>query len=97
MSLINDALRKARQAASEHEELLLRRWYEGLSTHGVSGYDWEDCLGDFRWASIAGLQTTVFGAAFSRRSDRGEEMFVRMLRGQLDLIERLGAADLLLP
>ncbi|MCB9390141.1 MAG: TIGR03857 family LLM class F420-dependent oxidoreductase [Acidimicrobiia bacterium] len=77
-----------------NEDALLRRWFDGIQRFGVV-YDWDACTADYRWASIGALQTTIFGAAFSEPTARGEQMFTRMITGQMRLIARLNAIELL--
>jgi hypothetical protein len=38
---------------------LLRRYYDGLVSHGVTGYSWEDCRIDYRLGAIRNLTVPV--------------------------------------
>jgi hypothetical protein len=62
------------------EEDLVRGYYEGLMTAGVSNYSWEDCWLGYRRGAFAGFAVTVVASMLVQRTDRGDTMFTTMAR-----------------
>jgi len=61
-----------------HEDELVAAYHEALGEHGVTGYPLDLCLDDYRFSLLQGPLITVMGAAFSNRTDRGDDMFMAM-------------------
>jgi hypothetical protein len=61
-----------------HEKDLVAAYHGALAGHGVAGYGLDDCWDDYRFALIQGPLIAVTGAAFSRRTARGDDMFTAM-------------------
>jgi hypothetical protein len=62
-----------------HEDDLVAAYHEALVDHGVAGYGLDDCRDDFRFGLLQGPLIAVLGAAFSQRTDRGDDMFMAMV------------------
>lgn len=58
-----------------HEARILRSYHDGLVAAGVTGYSFEQCEDDYACSLIQALSTTVFGAMYGARTDRGDRMF----------------------
>jgi aminoglycoside/choline kinase family phosphotransferase len=78
-----------------NEERIVRDYYRSLVTAGVDGYSWDECWDEYARSLLSALMTTIFGAMYGVRTERGDQMFVvmggRHARQILDL-----AADSLL-
>jgi hypothetical protein len=61
-----------------HEERIVRDYHDALVRAGVDGYPWEDCWIDYGHSLLSALMTTIFGAMYGIRTDRGDAMFVIM-------------------
>lgn len=61
-----------------HEMDLLKRYHDELSARGVQGYEWNQCLDDYRRATLAGVLMTVVASQVVASDDRGEAMFAAM-------------------
>jgi hypothetical protein len=62
------------------EESLVRGYYEGLVSAGVSDYSWEDCWLGYRRGAFAGFAVTVVASMLVQRTERGDTMFTTMAR-----------------
>lgn len=62
----------------EVEERIVRDYYQGLVSGGVTGYDWDDCWLDYRRGTWAGLSMAVLASMSVKRTDRGDQMFLAM-------------------
>lgn len=62
-----------------HEERIVRAYHERLATYGVIEYPWEQCWDDYRFGTLQNVFITVFGCAYSARSERGDRMFLAMI------------------
>jgi len=78
-----------------HERDLLRGYHEGLVAHGVSGFTFEDCLESYRISSLYPFLLTVSMSLFLAHTDRDREVWTQLLRGTAELVQDVGAADLL--
>ena len=61
-----------------HEIDLLRRYHDALCVRGVNGYEWKQCLADYRRATLSGLLITVIGSQVVASDERGVAMFAAM-------------------
>ena len=72
-----------------HEDRILRSYHDGLVAAGVTGYSFAQCEDDYACSLIQALSTTIFGAMYGARTDRGDRMFeimgARHARQILDL------------
>ncbi len=79
----------------EHQHALLHSYHDGLLAQGVEGFSFADCLESYRrcapWAFLGAIAVSVS----VHQTDRGDEMWARMVRGCADLVLDTGATDLL--
>lgn len=68
---------EARQA---HERRLVERYHEGLRRRGVDGYSLADCWLDYARFSLAGYIMGVGASMSVRQTERGDLMFISMVR-----------------
>jgi hypothetical protein len=61
-----------------NEERLVRGYHDALVAAGVDGYSFDECWDDYARSLLSALMTTIFGAMYGIRTDRGDEMFVVM-------------------
>ena len=62
----------------EHEERLVRRWFDQLVDHGVRNYVWTDCWTQYRKFCFGGVVMGVVASMLTPQTDRGDEMFLAM-------------------
>jgi hypothetical protein len=77
-----------------HERALVAAYHSALAAHGVSGHDADECWHDYRYGAVQGPLVTVLGAAYSQRTDRGDDMFVVMATRSCAALRDLGTLDL---
>jgi Phosphotransferase enzyme family len=77
-----------------HEEALVAAYHAALVDHGVAGYELDDCRDDYRFGLLQGPLIAVLGAAFSQRTDRGDDMFMAMTARSCAAIRDHGALAL---
>lgn len=68
-----------RQTLRTNEEALLRRYHEDLAARGVSGYSFEQLYADYRHYSFAVLVVAIVATVIVKRTERGDELFMRMI------------------
>lgn len=78
-----------------HEEHLVAAYHGALLAYGVDGYSIDECFDDYRFSTLHGPLITVLGAAYSSRTDRGDQMFLAMTHRSCDAITALGTLDML--
>jgi len=61
-----------------HEMDLLKRYHDALRARGVNGYEWRQCLADYKRATLAGVLMTVIASQVVASDDRGVAMFAAM-------------------
>lgn len=64
-----------------HERHLLAYYLEQLRAGGVRDYDADALYRDYRLTSLSGVSTAIFASASTKRTDRGDAMFLAMARG----------------
>ncbi|OWK28575.1 phosphotransferase [Sphingomonas mucosissima] len=64
-----------------HERHLLDYYLEQLRGYGVSDYGYDDLYRDYRLTLLSGVSTAVFASASTKRTERGDAMFLAMARG----------------
>jgi Ser/Thr protein kinase RdoA (MazF antagonist) len=83
-----------------NERALLERYLDELGRHGVTGYSWDDCWHDYALFSLQNYLVGVGAAMSVQQTERGDKMFISMVRsagfhaldvGALDLLERASA------
>ena len=57
---------------------LLKRYHDELGARGVGGYEWKQCLADYRSATLSGVMMTVIASQVVHSDDRGDAMFAAM-------------------
>jgi hypothetical protein len=78
-----------------NEERIVRGYHDALVAAGVSGYSWDECWDEYGRSLLSALMTTIFGAMYGVRSDRGDQMFVVMGGRHARQILDLGVDSLL--
>ncbi len=64
-----------------HERHLLDLYLEHLRSYGVKDYDYTALYRDYRLTLLSGVSTAVFASASTKRTERGDAMFLAMARG----------------
>jgi hypothetical protein len=84
----------ADRRASERD--LLGLYHEELRRHGVRDYGWDELWHDYRTTAFQGVSTAIFASAATKRTERGDAMFLAMARGACaQVIDSDGFAALL--
>ncbi len=79
----------------EHEERLVRRWFDGLVAAGVGGYSWTTCWREYRKMTFSGVLMGVAASMLTPQTPRGDDMFFAMTSRHLAQAADLDAEDLL--
>ncbi len=79
----------------EHEQALVREYFEALGSQGVRGFSWEECWAGYRRQSFMGILMTVAPAMLVERTERGDEMFLTTLARYAQQVLDLDALELL--
>ena len=69
-----------RDARPQHEQALLRYYHACLEAEGITSYSFEDLYRDYRWFSFYGMSVAFGAAMLVKQTDRGDEMFLTMIR-----------------
>jgi hypothetical protein len=77
-----------------HEEALLRDYRAAMQAAGVDR-SWDETWDDYRRSLLSGLLTTIFGAMYGIRTDRGDAMFRSMARRHSQQVLDAGADEFL--
>jgi aminoglycoside phosphotransferase (APT) family kinase protein len=78
-----------------NEERIVRGYHDALVAAGVGGYSFAECWDEYGRSLLSALMTTIFGAMYGVRSERGDEMFVIMGGRHARQILDLGVDSLL--
>jgi Ecdysteroid kinase-like family len=79
----------------QHEQALVREYFEALHARGVRGFEWEDCWEGYRRETFLGILMTVGPAMLVERTDRGDDMFLTTLARYAQQVLDLDALTLL--
>ena len=79
----------------EHEESLVRAYYDELVAQGVRSFEWEHCWAEYRRQCFLALVMTIGPAMVVERTDRGDDMFMAVLGRSAQMAIDLDALDLL--
>lgn len=60
---------------------LLRFYHDRMQALGARDYGWDDLWHDYRRGAWLAMVTAIYASAVSKRTERGDQLFVRMLRG----------------
>lgn len=82
-------------ARREHEEHLVRGYYDALIDRGVAGYSFDDCWLDYRWGTWSGLMMAIYAGMIVERTDRGDRMFLTMAQRHSEHALDLDAGSLI--
>ena len=74
---------------------LVRGYHAGLAAAGVPDYGWEQCWGDYRRGTWAGLIMAVAASMLVERTERGDQMFLTMAARHSRHVLDLDAPELL--
>ncbi|CAJ1494114.1 aminoglycoside phosphotransferase family protein [[Mycobacterium] kokjensenii] len=84
----------ASELRKEIEADLVADYHSALLGHGVTGYDRETCWQDYRFGMLQVPLICALGLVFAAGTDRGDDMFVTMLRRGCQAIRDLGTLEL---
>lgn len=82
-----------------HEAAIVTAYHERLAAYEIGGYTAEQAFEDYRFGTLQNVFITVFGAAYSSRTERGDRMFLAMIeRGcaairDLDVLALIAAEE----
>jgi len=74
---------------------VLKQYHQRLKGYGVDNYTFDECWADYRLSSFAGLVMAVIASMIVNQTERGDEMFMTMLRRSADMALNLDGLDLL--
>jgi hypothetical protein len=78
-----------------HERALLHRYHDALLARGVRDYGWDDLWTDYRRYAFGGFLMAIGASMMVVQTERGDEMFLTMIRRHGAQIVDLDAAALL--
>ncbi|GLP76832.1 hypothetical protein TUM20983_39420 [Mycobacterium antarcticum] len=78
-----------------NEQRLVRLYFDSLVEHGVSGFTWAQCWTEYRRQVFWGLTIILSSSMLVGRTDRGDRMFMVMLRRACQQALDLESLDLL--
>jgi len=84
-----------REVRQEHEDALLAFYLDQLTQNGVTGYGFEALKRDYARHSFQLFLTAFFAAMIVEQTERGDTMFLTMLRGSARQIIDLDALSFL--
>jgi Ecdysteroid kinase-like family len=64
-----------------HEDDLVRCYHAELLRRGVRSFGWDACWRDYRRYTLHGILMGVFSALSVERTERGDQLFLKMTRG----------------
>lgn len=79
---------------SQIEAELVTAYHTALLGHGVTEYDRETCWRDYRFGVLQAPLICALGLVFATGTDRGDDMFVTMLRRACRAVRDLGTLEL---
>jgi len=85
----------SRDDRRHHERDLLRGYHDGLVARGVSGFSFADCWESYRRSALYPFLLAIAVSVTLERTERGDAMWARMVRGSADMVQDVGAADVL--
>jgi len=69
-----------REERPKHEQALLRHYHTRLQEEGVTGYSFETLYDDYRYNCFYGMSVAFGAAMLVKQTERGDQMFLTMLR-----------------
>ena len=60
------------------QDNLVRTYHDALVDAGVSSYSFDECWDEYACSLLSALLTTIFGAMYGARTERGDRMFELM-------------------
>ncbi len=79
----------------EHEQDLIRAYYDELLANGVTNYSWEECWEGYRYSCFLPIVMSIAAAMLVERTDRGDDMFMAVLARTAQMAIDLDALSLL--
>lgn len=79
----------------EHEQELVRLYYDELLAQGVTSLSWEQCWDEYRRQTFHGILMVVAASMVVERTERGDQMFMTCLERNAQQILELDALSLL--
>jgi len=84
-----------REVRRSAEADLLRGYHDDLVAQGVSGYSFDDLMGDYRHYTFAALAVALAATVIVKRTERGDRMLMRMVQDAAHHVLDTGALDML--
>lgn len=85
----------SRDDRRDRERDLLRGYHEGLVARGVTGFSFEACWESYRRCSLYPFLLAIAVSVTLERTERGDAMWARMVRGSAEMVQDVGSADFL--
>jgi len=84
-----------REDRPKHEQSLLRHYHDRLKAEGITSYSFEDLYTHYRWFAFYGISVAFAAAMIVKQTQRGDEMFLTMLRRHSAQVRDNGSLELL--
>ena len=77
------------------ENKIVRAYYDGLVSSGVTGFSWDDCWSAYRRATLHGFIVMVVAGMLVVQTERGDRMLHAMIQRHAQHAEDLNASEFL--
>lgn len=84
-----------RDIRADHDESVLRRYFDTLTSYDGVDLTWDDCWKYYRMQAPAGLIMAVIASMIVGETDRGNHMFMVMSKGSAQMCRDLNTIELL--
>ncbi len=84
-----------REERPKHEQALLRHYHDCLKAEGITSYSFDDLYTHYRWFAFYGVSVAFAAAMLVKQTERGDDMFLTMLRRHCAQIRENNSLELL--
>ncbi|MCL5058747.1 MAG: ecdysteroid 22-kinase family protein [Actinobacteria bacterium] len=79
----------------EHEQTLLKTYYNELCRQGVDNYSFDQFFNDYRRYSLTGIFSAIWGVFAVQQTERSDNMFFNMIAGYISMALDLKVTEII--